>query len=114
MRNFLLILGLLTLPAFFIACQDAADAPVAMANPAAVSTPPAKNDGHAEADDAPRISLADAKKEFDARTAVFIDTRPEDTYKQEHIKGAINITLQDDASKYDKIPKGKKIIVYCS
>lgn len=65
------------------------------------------------ADDAPRISLADAKRDFDAG-AVFIDTRPEDTYKQEHVKGALNITLQDDVSKYNKIPKGKKIIVYCS
>lgn len=112
MRNFLLILGLLILPAFFIACQNSADPSVAMANPAAMSTPPAKNDGHA--DDAPRISLADAKKEFDAGTAVFIDTRAEDQYKQKHVKGAINITLQDDASKYNSIPKGKKIIVYCS
>lgn len=114
MRNFLLILGLLTLPAFFLACQDASDPSIAMVNPAAASTPPAKNDGHAEADDAPRISLADAKKEFDAGTAVFIDTRGEDVYKEKHVKGAINITLQDDASKYDKIPKAKKIIVYCS
>jgi hypothetical protein len=113
MRNILLILGLLVLPGFFIACQDAADGPVAMTR--GVPTPPAKNDGHDEhSDDAPRIGLADAKKEFDAGTAVFIDTRAEDIYKQEHVKGAINITLLDDASKYTSIPKGKKIIVYCS
>jgi len=115
MRYFLFILGLLVLPGFFLACQDAAaDAPVAIAK--AASTPPAKDDGHGHTadDDAPRISLADAKKDFDAGTAVFIDTRAEDIYKQNHIKGAMNITLQDDASKYNKIPKGKKIIVYCS
>jgi 3-mercaptopyruvate sulfurtransferase SseA len=113
MRYFVFILGLLVLPGFFIACQDAADAPVPIAK--AASTPPAKNDGHDDhSDDAPRISLADAKKDFDAGTAVFIDTRAEDIYKQGHVKGAINITLQDDASKYKSIPKGKKIIVYCS
>ena len=113
MRNFLLILGLLVLPLFFIACQDVGHAPFAMANPAAVSTPPANNNGH-DTEDAPRISLAEAKKAFDSGTAIFIDTRGEDVYKQEHVKGAINITLQDDASKYNSIPKGKKIIVYCS
>lgn len=114
MRYFLFILGLLVLPGVFIACQDAADAPVALAKTA--PTPPAKDDGHGHTadDDAPRITLADAKKDFDAKTAVFIDTRAEDIYRQNHVKGAINITLQDDASKYNKIPKGKKIIVYCS
>jgi 3-mercaptopyruvate sulfurtransferase SseA len=114
MRYFVFILGLLILPGFFIACQDAADAPVAITR--AAPTPPAKDDGrgHTADDDAPRISLADAKKDFDAGTAVFIDTRAEDIYKQGHVKGAINITLQDDASKYKGIPKGRKIIVYCS
>lgn len=117
MRNFLLILGLVTLPAFFIACQNVTETPVAMAKPVVstppavvVSTPPAK-DGN---EDAPRISLADAKKAFDSGKAVFIDTRAAEVYREEHIKGAINITLQDDASKYNTIPKGKKIIVYCS
>jgi hypothetical protein len=110
MRYFLIILVLLVLPGVFIACQDAADAPLALSKTG--PTPPAAND-HPD-DGAARISLADAKKEFDAGTAVFIDTRAEDIYKQEHVKGAINITLQDDASKYNSIPKGKKIIVYCS
>ena len=77
--------------------------------PAPVPDQPARPD-----DGAPRITLADAKAEFDKGSAVFIDTRPEETYKQEHVKGAINITLMDDAAKYSSIPKGKKIIVYCS
>lgn len=117
MRTFLLILGLVTMPAFFIACQNGSDAPVAMANPAAVSPPPAAVPTPPAKDataDAPRISLADAKKAFDSGTAVFIDTRAAEAYREEHVKGAINITLQDDASKYNTIPKGKKIIVYCS
>jgi 3-mercaptopyruvate sulfurtransferase SseA len=81
------------------------------------STPtptPAPNQPARPDDGAPRITLADAKAEFDKGGAVFIDTRPEETYKQEHVKGAINITLMDDASKYDKIPKGRKVIAYCS
>lgn len=118
MRNFLLILGLVTLPAFFIACQNVTETPVAMAKPAVVATPPAAVVSTPPAKDgnegAPRISLAEAKKAFDSGSAVFIDTRAADIYREEHIKGAINITLQDDASKYNAIPKGKKIIVYCS
>jgi hypothetical protein len=73
-----------------------------------------KVDEHGHADDAPRISLADAKKEFDAGSAVFVDTRAAATYKSEHIKGAINVPMEAVETKYKEIPKGKKIIAYCS
>jgi rhodanese-related sulfurtransferase len=66
------------------------------------------------ADDAPRITLADAKKEFDAGTAIFVDSRDPNAYKMEHITGAINITSAMLDDKYKDLPKDKKIIVYCS
>jgi predicted sulfurtransferase len=78
------------------------------------SNPAAKVDEHGHQDDAARITVADAKADFDADRAIFIDTRGADAYNLEHIKGALNITLNDDASRYNEIPKGKKIIVYCS
>ena len=81
--------------------------------PATAATAP-KTDEHGHADDAPRISLADAKKDFDAGNVVFIDTRAEVTYKQEHIKGAINIPMEAVEMRYKEIPKGRKIIAYCS
>jgi hypothetical protein len=109
--RYLLIVVLALSAGLLLACQDAAPA---LSQSGPPKTPPVKKDEPAHADDAPRISLADAKKDFDAGVAVFIDTRAEDQYKQEHVKGALNITLQDDASKYNSIPKGKKIIVYCS
>jgi 3-mercaptopyruvate sulfurtransferase SseA len=66
-------------------------------------------------DGAPRISLADAKKDFDAKAAVFIDTRASEQFAQGHIPGALNIGYTEIAAgKDDKIPKGKKIIAYCS
>jgi hypothetical protein len=106
--RYLLMIMALSAGLVFSACQTAQTQTVKNTKP----TPPANN---VQPDDgAPRISLADAKADFDAGSAVFIDTRPEDTYKQEHVKGAINITLMDDAAKYSSIPKGKKIIVYCS
>jgi 3-mercaptopyruvate sulfurtransferase SseA len=73
-----------------------------------------KTDEHGHTDDAPRISLADAKKEFDAGNAVFVDTRAAVSYKQEHIKGALNIPMEAVEMRYKEIPTGKKIIAYCS
>jgi 3-mercaptopyruvate sulfurtransferase SseA len=65
-------------------------------------------------DDAPRINLADAKKDFDAGNVVFVDTRAEASYRTEHIKGAINVPAQEIQTRYTEVPKGKKIIAYCS
>ena len=64
--------------------------------------------------DVPRISPEDAKKEYDNGTAVIIDSRAEAAFKQEHVKGALNIPLGSPESRFSEIPKGKKIIVYCS
>jgi hypothetical protein len=61
----------------------------------------------------PRISLEEAKKDFDAGTAVFVDSRAEVAFDQEHVKGAINIPVGTD-DKFSSLPKDKKIIVYCS
>ena len=97
-----------------LACTDAAERPTPVAKNAAA--PKATVDAHKDehADDAPRITLADAKKDFDAGNAVFIDTRGADQFKQEHVKGALNITAAEIAAKADTLPKGKKIIAYCS
>ncbi|MBX3287986.1 MAG: rhodanese-like domain-containing protein [Acidobacteria bacterium] len=64
--------------------------------------------------DVPRITVADAKKDFDAGTAVFIDTHSKVMFDNEHIKGAINIPFNEMESHIDLVPKGKKIIAYCS
>jgi 3-mercaptopyruvate sulfurtransferase SseA len=65
-------------------------------------------------DGAARITLAEAKADYDAGKAIFIDSRGAESYKAEHIKGAINITLGEFEAKYKSIPTDKKIIVYCS
>lgn len=62
----------------------------------------------------PRITIEEAKKEYDAGTAVIVDARQSATYAEEHIKTAINIPNGSPASEFDKLPKGKKIIVYCA
>ncbi|MFL6373909.1 MAG: rhodanese-like domain-containing protein [Pyrinomonadaceae bacterium] len=61
----------------------------------------------------PRITLEDAKKAYDDKTAVVVDARPIEAYKEQHVKGAINIPL-GSTSDFSSLPKGKTIIVYCS
>jgi rhodanese-related sulfurtransferase len=61
----------------------------------------------------PRISVEDAKKAYDAKSVLIIDARSAEVYKQEHIKGAMSLPLGSD-NQFDSVPKGKKIIVYCS
>ena len=73
-----------------------------------------KTDEHGHMDDAPRITLADAKKDFDDGNAVFVDTRAEVAYQQGHIKGAINLPMEAFEMRYKEIPTNKKIIAYCS
>lgn len=116
MRSLLLISVVATL-GFASACSQATNTNVASNRTAAkpsptraAPTPEHKDDGH----DAPRISLADAKKAFDDKTAVFIDTHTKEQFDTEHIVGAINIQANTIKQNLDKVPKGKKIIAYCS
>ena len=85
-------------------------------NAAKANTDAAKANTNAAAamDEAPRISLDDAKKDFDAGNVIFVDTRAEAAYKDEHIKGAINIPADAFETRYAEVPKDKKIIAYCS
>ncbi len=59
----------------------------------------------------PRISVEEAKKEVDAGNAVIVDSRAESAFKTERIAGSINV---ENDTKFDSMPKGKKLIVYCS
>lgn len=60
------------------------------------------------------MSVEEAKKDYDAGIVLIVDSRPEQTWQMERIAGSINIpgTLSDD--QVAKLPKDKKIIVYCS
>lgn len=92
---------------YVVSCASPAARPIAANAEAAQSKDAAQ-------DNAPRITLADAKKDFDAGDVVIIDVRDETAYKSEHIKGAINLPLATFEARFNEIPKGKKIIAYCS
>ena len=95
------------------ACQNSAES-VKVEKAQTNTVTKSKTDEHGHEDDAPRITLAEAKKEFDAGNVVFVDTRAENSYKTEHIKGAVNVPVEAFEAKYKDIPTGKKIIAYCS
>lgn len=105
----LLLLGF----AFSLACNDASKSVKNEQAKTNTATAP-KADNHDPADDAPRITLADAKKDFDDGKAIFVDTRGEGNFKNEHIKGAMNMPVEFAEQRYKEIPTDKKIIVYCS
>ena len=116
MKSLLLISILATL-GIVAGCSQATNTNVASNRAAAMpsptrtaATPEHQDDGH----DAPRISLADAKKAFDDKTAVFVDTHTAEQFALEHIPGAVNIQANTIKQNLDKVPKGKKIIAYCS
>ncbi|MCY7375382.1 MAG: rhodanese-like domain-containing protein [Pyrinomonadaceae bacterium] len=117
MKKILSLSALLTIALLIgTACQTASTANTTAnnANKALPNNTAPKADEHGHTDDAPRISLADAKKDFDAGNAIFVDTRDEAAYKNEHIKGAVNISMNAVEAKYKELPTGKKIIAYCS
>jgi predicted sulfurtransferase len=62
----------------------------------------------------PRISAEEAKKAYDAGHVVFVDTRGKGAFDVEHLPGAMVIEYNAPDTEFDKLPKGKKIILYCS
>jgi len=117
-KNLIILSAILSL-AVIAGCQSAAPIAISKDNnnrstgTIAVTTP--TPDPHEEAmANAPRITLEDAKKAFDAKEAVFIDSRSQSAFDVEHVAGAINIPMLAPEAEYSKIPKGKKIIIYCS
>ncbi len=65
-------------------------------------------------DGANRITLAGAKKLFDAGEVLIVDTRGKSQYDTEHIKGAINVPVSDVESRLSELKTDKKIVAYCS
>jgi 3-mercaptopyruvate sulfurtransferase SseA len=66
--------------------------------------------------DVPRVSAADAKAAFDSGQAIIVDVRSPAAYAQEHIAGAVNISLvniEANPAGVD-LDKNKWIITYCT
>lgn len=61
-----------------------------------------------------RVSLADAKAAFDAKSAVFLDVRDATSFETKHIPGALSIPLAQIESRANELNKDQWIITYCT
>jgi hypothetical protein len=85
--------------------------PAPLTSPAAPTPVPTQN----PEDKMPRINAQEAKRLVDAGKAVIIDVRGTDAYKISHIKGALDYPLTKIEGKdFSGLPKGKRIIAYCT
>jgi len=61
-----------------------------------------------------RITLAELRDALDKGTAIVVDTRAAKDYNQSHIKGSINIPVDQVANRINELPHDKTIVAYCS
>lgn len=63
----------------------------------------------------PRVRVDEAKTALDGGKALIIDVRGTEPYKTSHIKGSIDYPLTRlEQGDFKDLPKGKRIIAYCS
>ena len=57
--------------------------------------------------------LLAAHAAYQSRNAMIVDVRTPEEYKAKHIPGARNFPLQSLTKDFKKLPRNKKIILYC-
>lgn len=90
---------------------------LALPDPAASQTPqPVEHaDDHAKEDSVPRTKPADAVRLVKAGEAILVDVRDAGSYETMHAKGALHVSFQDlQEGKFEKLPKDKPLIFYCT
>jgi len=65
-------------------------------------------------DDIPRITAGEAYQAYNNGEAVFVDTRSELDYQNQHIAGAINIPLDQTEERMDQLDRSTWVITYCT
>lgn len=84
-----------------VAVKGNSNAPAAAAN----NTPP---------DNVRRVTVAELRDMLEQNKAVVVDVRGTDAYRQERIKGALDIAENQLSSRTGELPKDKLIVFYCS
>ena len=77
------------------------------------ATAPAEDD-HAAQKTVERMSIPDARAAVEKGEAVFVDVRQAGQYQSGHIAGALSLPEAEIPTRGSSLPKGKKIIAYCS
>ena len=65
-------------------------------------------------DNIKRVTVSELRDGLEQGKAVVVDVRGEAAYKQEHIKGALDIPETQLTSRAGELPKDKLIVFYCS
>jgi 3-mercaptopyruvate sulfurtransferase SseA len=65
-------------------------------------------------DNVRRVTITELRDMLDQGKAIVIDVRGDETYKQEHIKGALDIPEAQLIARAGELPKDKLIVLYCS
>lgn len=68
----------------------------------------------APSDGVKRITTIELRDLLASNAAVVVDVRPAAAYQQSHIKGSINIPLEQVQSRLNELPRDKMIVTYCS
>ena len=84
---------------------------VAVTNTTAPAIPAAAQGNRAEVT---RIAVEDLRAQNDRGEVTVIDVRDAASFAQSHIPGAINMPFASIEGMADSIPKGKKIVTYCT
>lgn len=65
-------------------------------------------------DNARRITTVELNEALSKGEAIVIDVRGPDAFKQKHIKGALQIPLNEIGNRASELPRDKMIVTYCS
>lgn len=59
------------------------------------------------------VRLEEMQKKIKDKSALIVDVRPEEEFRNIHLPGAISIPLSTLEKRLDEIPRDKEIITYC-
>ncbi|MEW5872509.1 MAG: rhodanese-like domain-containing protein [Chloroflexota bacterium] len=86
---------------------------ISAALPQATSTPTAMQ-ARIPYPEVRRVNLPDAKAAYELGTAVFVDTRGDAYFDQEHIPGALSISAEEVPGRLSQLKPTDWIITYCT
>lgn len=65
-------------------------------------------------DNVRRVTITELRDMLEQSKAIVVDVRGTEAYKQEHIKGALDMPENQLSSRKGELPKDKLIVLYCS
>ena len=61
-----------------------------------------------------RVNIKEAKQILDEGNAAVVDVRRDDEWLAGHVKGAIHIPIDDLLTRFNELPKRKKLLFICA